>query len=715
MRDASRTTRGITLVVLAAAAALILDLPCAWGAQAPTAEPRVEALDLPQTVAVEGAADPSPIQAAPALPLSAPAVKPAPGDPLDVPPVPLGAPLKISAPMVLNGDVLAVLVNSLGTTAVYAADQDVDAVIELYSVAVTGGPVTQLNPPLVAGGNIQTLAIAANGTIVIYKADQDTDTIDELYSVPIGGGAATKLNGPLVAGGDVLLFGISPDSTRVVYIADQDADTVNELYSVPIGGGAVTKLNSALVLNGDVATAGSTIVITPDSSRVLYRADQVTDTVDELFSVPIGGGGVTKLNPTPVLNGDVAAFATVGGRTFYFADQDTDAVTELYSVPDSGGAVVKLNGALVAGGNVTNAFIGLTRVAYLADQDVNDVFEVYSVPSIGGAQIKLNPPLVAGGDVLQITVPDNDQTVLYRADQDADEVVEFYSVPETGGASTKLNGPLVLNGDVLAIAAVAVPPLPARGLYLGDQDTDNVIEVYGVPLPSGAQTKLNAPLVAGGNLTSVSFSASGLLMYRADQDADEVFEIHSRTTTGVGPVAKLNGPLVAGGDVQTDFRFSGLFPLPTSVVYRADQDADEVFELYSVFLDGDADADAVADGLDCLAYDSTVWALPGEVTALLLSHTGGVGGTTTLSWTAPGNLGGTAVVYDTIRSTTPSDFVTAATCVETNDGSDTSATDATTPATGQLFSYLVRAEHTCGSGPLGNNSANVPRTARACP
>ena len=49
--------------------------------------------------------------------------------------------------------------------------------------------------------------------------------------------AATKLNAPLVSGGNVEDdFQINPDSVWVVYRADQDTDEVKELYSVPIGG-----------------------------------------------------------------------------------------------------------------------------------------------------------------------------------------------------------------------------------------------------------------------------------------------------------------------------------------------------------------------------------------------------------------------------------------------------------------------------------------------
>ncbi len=49
---------------------------------------------------------------------------------------------------------------------------------------------------------------------------------------------ATKLNMPLPAGGSVVEFRITPDGSRVVYRADQDVDNVFELYSVPVQGGS---------------------------------------------------------------------------------------------------------------------------------------------------------------------------------------------------------------------------------------------------------------------------------------------------------------------------------------------------------------------------------------------------------------------------------------------------------------------------------------------
>ena len=100
---------------------------------------------------------------------------------------------------------------------------------------------------------------------------------------------------------------------------------------LPIAGGAATKLNEALVMNGDVSS--SVLQITPDNANVIYRADQETDEVLELYSVPITGGPTTKLSGTLVADGDVGYLFRVSSdntRVVYVADQETDEVHELF-------------------------------------------------------------------------------------------------------------------------------------------------------------------------------------------------------------------------------------------------------------------------------------------------------------------------------------------------------------------------------------------------
>ena len=103
----------------------------------------------------------------------------------------------------------------------------------------------------------------------------------------------TKLSPTLVAGGAIQNVETSSAGDYVVYVADQESDEVFELYSVPTRGGAVKKLNGSLVAGGDVGN----FAISPDGKYVVYGADQEVDGRTDYYSVPIGGGNAVKLTP----------------------------------------------------------------------------------------------------------------------------------------------------------------------------------------------------------------------------------------------------------------------------------------------------------------------------------------------------------------------------------------------------------------------------------
>ena len=344
------------------------------------------------------------------------------------------------------------------------------------------------------------------------------------------------------------------------------------------------KLNENRALHGDVQ---SDFQLSPDGSTVVYRADQDTDNVFELYSVPIGGGATSKLNGPLPPGGDVESDFLIspnGATVVYRADQDTDEVFELYWAPISGGATSKLNDALPPEGNVHPDFLispdGAT-VVYLADQDTDDVLELYSVPiGRGGSTTKLNGTLPTYGDVqATFLISPDGSTVVYHADQDTDGRDELYSVPISGGVTTKLNGPLAA-GEVQPDFLIS--PDGANVVYRATEDTDFVYELYSVSISGGPKTKLNGPLIPDGDVQSdFQLNPDGsTVVYRADQNTDNVFELYS-VPIGGGATTKLNGALPAGGDVETDFQLS---PDGSTVVYRADQDTDQVYELFAVWL-----------------------------------------------------------------------------------------------------------------------------------
>ncbi len=85
----------------------------------------------------------------------------------------------------------------------------------------------------------------------------------------------------------------------------------------------------------------------------------------------------------------------------------------------------------------------------------------------------------------------------------------------------------------------------------------------------------------------------------------------------------------------------------------------------------------------------------------------------TLFWQEPAQIGGTGVVYDTLRSTVSTDFTTPATCVETDELNRVTS-DSTTPAPGGILYYLVRIENECPLGNMAADSEGDPRTGLVC-
>ncbi len=379
----------------------------------------------------------------------------------------------------------------------------------------------------------------------------------------------------------------SPDSSTVVYIADQDTDNVFELYSVALADGEVTKLSDALVEGGDLVH----FEISPDSSTVVYVADQDTDSVYELYSVPIHGGIPTRIHAPLHLFGTEGVqdlrISPDGSMVFFTADFDPSAETyALYRVPITGGVTSQVAGPLSVGREFDDFMISPdgSVVVYLADEDIENYPELYRVSIGEGVSTKISgvfAPIGSGVENFQIS-PDG-STVVYR--KDAFFTTALYSVPITGGIPAMLNDSLSSGSSPFPTSDVSSFSISADSstvVYRADEDTDEISEIYAVPIDGGPPSKLNGSLVAGGAVHSYLISEdSSTVVYRADQDTDGVFELYSVPTMG-GAVTNLNGSLVAGGDVST-FQIS---KDSSTVIYNADEDDNSVQELYQVDIDG---------------------------------------------------------------------------------------------------------------------------------
>jgi cysteine-rich repeat protein len=166
----------------------------------------------------------------------------------------------------------------------------------------------------------------------------------------------------------------------------------------------------------------------------------------------------------------------------------------------------------------------------------------------------------------------------------------------------------------------------------------------------------------------------------------------------LGIISFLNNRLVAHDEIRVGLSYADVTPRD------GDQDGllDAADTCPDIFDPGqtDGDGDQFGDVCDCAPGDGQVWSTPGEVPTLLLSHVGGVGGTTTLSWASPAEPGGTFALYDVVSSPFPSDLTAASAVCEATDLTGGSASNTDVLAPGELRVYVVRAVNACGDGPV---------------
>lgn len=320
--------------------------------------------------------------------------------------------------------------------AVYPADAIVAGRFDLFSVPTTGGTPIQLNGALVGGGDVSQVLASPTAGLVAYLADQQVDERFELYVVPAGGGVATKVSGALAAGHDVAGFVFAPDGARLLYFETDAGGLITEIWSVaPDGSGRVGLL-------GALVAGGQPIEIRFDSTHAVFVADKLVDETFELFSVPLVGGAVTKLNPALPAGGDVAAGQNAGPkitpdgtRVVYAADQQTNGIENVYVVPIGGGPAVAVGrvttvgSAEVRGLTISPDGERVARVSWYRALVGQPAFVHLAVARLDGGRWTTVDSCIETGEVWHHPVfsSADSRSVFYVADQEVDEQWELHA------------------------------------------------------------------------------------------------------------------------------------------------------------------------------------------------------------------------------------------------------------------------------------------------
>jgi Tol biopolymer transport system component len=283
------------------------------------------------------------------------------------------------------------------------------------STSTPGAPV-KVNGTGTTNTSCSASAFSPDGNRMAYVSDILSDDVFDMWLSNTSAATATpavKVNGALVLNGDVVqgYFGaaahiFSPDSKKLFYLADATTDSVNELWMSDVSGATpatARKVNDTLVTGGAVSDGSSgaiialPFVLSRDSKKLAYLADQRTNDVFELFLVDISGStpGVPQLiSGALATGGNVSApqFAPDGSGIAFPADARTNDVVELFYVDLRGtspSAPQVVNGTFGAMGDLTTAGLMFAyafspdgkKLAYCADQ-TQDTFNDYYVSDV---------------------------------------------------------------------------------------------------------------------------------------------------------------------------------------------------------------------------------------------------------------------------------------------------------------------------------------------
>lgn len=394
-----------------------------------------------------------------------------------------------------------------------------------------------LNGPLVEGGSVSDkFLVTPNKTKVIYIADESIDNVDDIFSVDLSGTNKKNLTN-LSIGKKATLFVISPNSQKILFLADINTTGRFDLFVIDIDGTNLRQIN--LGLSDNSQKVENNFRFSNAGDKIIYVSDEVSTGTRNIYSTNIDGTNRTRLNQ--VLGTQI---------TFGLANNDSKIVYRTFSanpvirsVTLSGTSDVLLNSAFNLGLNPAsgiqdfkiNSDSSFPRVAFRSNQDNGSVFELYIVPIDGSTSpTKVSGSIVSGGIVSsQYGFSNDNQKIVYVADQQTDEVQELFVSNIDGSSNLKLNSTLSPGGDIYSFKFSSDGQ---KVVYLADQNIDNVKELHSVFLNGLSNQKINTTLSLVENVVDQYLTIGNNVIYAMDKNQSGFYSIYRNDLLGTNEV-----------------------------------------------------------------------------------------------------------------------------------------------------------------------------------
>lgn len=313
---------------------------------------------------------------------------------------------------------------------------------------------------------------------------------------------------------------------------------------------------------------GNFVALSEDGRKLAYIGDYATSGVQELFVVDLSGTVPTapvRVHPPAAAFQDVRSFAwSPDGRFLAFFGR-LNGPSQVWVVDVSQPAMPGVARVVSSPSGLANPSVTDLRwspdsryLAYRGNLEVSGRADIYlTTPGSTTGHQRISTFTAQNASSLSMFWSPSSQGIAYVADQDVDGRFDLYWVPTPAGgpgAPVRLSN-LSANADVQS-ARVAYS---FDGAYLaftaggGGSNTELFAVTLSGPAPS-PQQRLHAPLPSNRSVADFLWSPTApRLVYVADQDLDNVNELYLLNLTGpsVGTTVKVNLPI----DINSDVRF----------------------------------------------------------------------------------------------------------------------------------------------------------------
>jgi Tol biopolymer transport system component len=358
----------------------------------------------------------------------------------------------------------------------FTADRDTDGKQELYVVNPAGGLPVKVSGPLIAQGDVlETFVWASDNVHLAYVADANLVLKLEVFVTTITGGAIRVSPASMDDQGGADEIEFRPGSTRLAFRADLDADADFEVSMVDANGGNLVTV-SGLGTQHAMHWA-------PNGGRLAFLNNSTGNTQDRLFTILPGGTGITEvsalaLGANPASSSVTGyAWSNEGSKLGFLADRDINERFELHTVPAAGGTVINVSAVPVSTDVLDFQWSPTTLLlAYRVNDSVNFLPELWVVFDTGIGKSELADADGQVGIGLYKWSPSGNR-VAYTADHVLDNAMNLWIVTVLGPpvADAQLStGILPFQG----VHAFEWSPDSTRLLYTSDQDITGVDDVY---------------------------------------------------------------------------------------------------------------------------------------------------------------------------------------------------------------------------------------------